>query len=113
MSIESIPVSPIRPIRTNVTLTCTIVLGPVVDIPVTVNIQLNDSAGSLLTTNATTPLVSGSTHTTITTVTISSFGRDQSGVYTCRATISSTSSYLSGSRPLSATAKVTVGKLFT
>ena len=107
MSVSSNPVSPIRPIGSNVTLTCTVELqSPAVDVPVTVNVQMSDPAGSPLTT---TPLsVSGSTYTT--TSMISSFSREQSGLYTCRASISSTFSSLSDSRPQYAVTKVTVGE---
>ena len=56
------------------------------DVPVTVNINLSDPAGRTLTT--TTPAVSGSTHTT--TAMISSFGRNQSGIYACKVNTSTT-----------------------
>ena len=97
--IASNQTNPIRPIGSAVSLTCIVELNLAVDIPVIVNIQLRDPAGRILTT--TTPSVSGSTYTT--TATISSFGRERSGEYTCRASIGS-------SRSWSATKKVTVGK---
>ena len=82
--------SPIRP-GFDVTLTCTVILrsGPEIDIPLTVTMLLSrtDPAGSPLTT--TTPSMSGSTYTS--TAMVSSFRRDQSGNYTCTATVSSTS----------------------
>ena len=89
------------------TLTCTADLDPAIDIPVTVNIQLRDPAGRTLTT--TTPSVSGSTYSSM--ATISSFGRDQSGLYTCSATVSPSppSSFLSGSSSRSGTLRVTTG----
>ena len=42
---------------------------------------------------------------------VSSFGRDQSGVYNCTATVSSTSSFITDSDPQFRTARVTVGRL--
>jgi hypothetical protein len=74
----------VRPIGSTVTLTCMADFDPAIDVPVSVNIQLSDPAGRTLTT--TTPSVSGATFTT--TATISSFGRNDSGVYTCTATVS-------------------------
>ena len=100
MHIVSNQTNPIRPIGSAVLLTCTVELSLAVDVPVTVNnIHLSDPAESSLTT--TTPSVSGSTYTT--TATISSFGREQSGTYTCTVSIGSSGSW-------SATKKVTVGK---
>ena len=81
-------------------------LSPAVDVPVTVNVQLTEPAGSPLT--ITTPSMSGSIYTS--TAMVSSFGRDQSGVYTCTATVNSTSSFLTDSESQSGTARVTVGK---
>ena len=102
MHIASNQTNPIRPIGSAVTLTCTVTLSEIVDVSVTVNIQMSDPAGSPLTT--TTPSVTGFTYT-ITTM-ISSFGREQSGFYTCRVGISGSS------RSWSVTKKVTVGEKF-
>ena len=52
----------------------------------------------------------GSTTTYTSTAMVSSFGRDQSGVYTCTATVSSASSFITDSGSQSGTAIVTVGK---
>jgi hypothetical protein len=97
-----------HPIGSTVTLTCMADLDPAIDIPVTVNIQLSDPAGRTLTT--TTPSVSGVTFTT--TATISSFGRNNSGVYTCSAAISPSPSnrFLFSSSSQSETLSVTYGK---
>ena len=106
--------SPIQPVGSDVTLTCAVMLssGPEIDIPLTVTTMLSrtDPAGTPLTT--TTPSMSGSTYTS--TAMVSSFGRDQSGVYTCTATVSSTSStsFLTDSSG-SDTARVTVGEYCT
>ena len=105
--LTSDPSSPVRPVGVaNVTMTCTVELSPVVDVPVTVNIQLSDPAGRTLTT--TTPTVSGSSYTAIATV--NSFGRDESGNYTCTANITSSSLFLTNSRSKSTMAHVTVGE---
>ena len=98
----------IRPVGSSVTLTCMADLDPAIDVPVTVNIELSDPAGSPLT--ATTPSVlSGSTYASMATIT--SFGRDQSGLYTCSATVSPSppNSFLSGSSSRSGTLRVTTG----
>ena len=98
----------VRPIGSTVTLTCMADLHPAIDVPVTVNIQLNDPAGGTLT--ATTPSVSGSTYSSM--ATISSFGRDESGVYTCSATVtpSPPNSFISDSTLQSVTLRVTTGE---
>ena len=107
---SSIP-NPIPPFGSNVTLTCTVELSPAVDIPVNVNIQLSDPAEDPL---ATTPLsVSGSNHTT--TAMITSFGRSDSGVYTCRATVNSvsTNTFISDSNIESHSMRVTTGEMLS
>ena len=108
MTITGDPVSPIRPVGSEVTLTCTVVLNPAVDVPVTVNTVWTGPAG-FMTTNTAQPVM-GSTTTYTSTAMVSSFGRDQSGNYTCTATVSSTSLYLTDSRSQSGTARITVGK---
>ena len=85
--------------------------GPEIDIPLNVNFELlrMNPAGSPLTT---TPLsVTGSTHITI--AMISSFGRSDSGVYTCRAAVSSasTNTFISDSNTESHSTRVTTGKI--
>ena len=98
----------VRPIGSTVTLTCMADLDPAIDVPVTVNIQLSDPAGSPLTT--TTPLVSGAIYSSM--ATISSFGRNQSGIYTCFATVSPSppNSFLSESSIQTETLRVTTGE---
>ena len=100
------PVSPIHP-GSDVTLTCTVELDPAVDIPVIVNAVLTGPDG-FMTTNTAQPVM-GSTTTYTSTVVVSSFGRDQSGVYTCTAAVSSTSSLISSSMQTTS-ARVTTGK---
>ena len=105
ISVVSDPVSPIHPIGSDVILTCTVELSPTVDISVVVNIQMTDSTGYLLTT--TTPSVSGSMY--ISTASVGSFGRAQSGLYTCTVTVSPISSFFS-TISQSATVIVSIGK---
>ena len=105
-SVTSNPASPIRPIGSAVTLICTIVLSPAIDVPVTVNIILSDPAGSPLIT--TTPSVSGSNYTS--TAIVNSFEREDSGFYMCRTSISSTFPFIRDSNPKSVASKVTVGE---
>ena len=88
-------------------LTCTVELSPAVDVPVTVNTVWTGPDG-FMTTN-TAQSVMGSNTTYISTAMVSSFGRNQSGDYTCTATVSSTSSFLTNSMGSSST-RVTVGK---
>ena len=59
----------------------------VVNIPVSVDVQLINPAGRSLSTS-TPPSESGSNYTT--TAMISSFGSGESGTYQCRATVSAT-----------------------
>ena len=105
--VESDPASPVRPIGSDVTFTCTVELSPAVDVPVIINVQLTNPAGNPLTTTS-TPLLSGSIHTS--TAMVSSFGRNQSGNYTCTATVSSPFLFFTDSGPQSTTIKVTVGE---
>ena len=104
---SSDPVSPI-PVGSDVTLTCIVELSPAVNIPVTGNVQLTDPTGSLLST--TTLLVSGSTFPS--TAMISSFGSDQSGVYTCTASVSSTSQFVTQSSSRSGIVRLTGGDYY-
>ena len=98
--------SPIRPVGSVVTLTCTVELSPAVDVPVTVNTVWTGPSGFM--TSDTTQSIRNATNYT-TTAMISSFGRDQSGVYTCTVTVSSMSPLLTSSSG-SAMAKATVGE---
>ena len=99
----------VHPVGSSVTLTCMADLDPAIDVPVTVNIQLRDPAGRILTTTA--PSVSGSAYSSM--ATISSFGRGQSGLYTCSATVSPSppNSFLSDSSSRSETLRVTTGEM--
>ena len=91
-----------------VTLTCTVTLSLAVN-DVTVNTVWTGPDGFMITNTA--QPVMGSTTTYTSSAMVSSFGRDQSGVYTCTATVSSTSSFLTNSSQMSGTARVTVGTM--
>ena len=106
---SSIP-NPIPPFGSDVTLTCAVELNPAVDVPVTVNTVLTNPAGFVNTSTA-QPVV-GSMTNYATTSMISSFGRSNSGMYACRATISltSTNEYISNSNTEFHSVRVTTGK---
>ena len=110
VTMTSDPVSPIQPVGSDVTLTCTVELtmSPAMDVPVTVN-TVWTGPDRFMATNTAQPIMERTTTYTSTAM-VSSFGRDQSGVYTCTANVSSTSSLIVGSGSQSGSARVTVGK---
>ena len=112
VTVTSDPISPIRPIGSNVTVNCTVELSPAVDVPVTVNTVWTGPDG-FMTTNTAQPVILENTTTYSSTAVVSSFGRDQSGVYNCTATIKSMnmSEFLSDSESLSGRMNITVGQL--
>ena len=85
MVITSSPVSPIRPVGSNVILTCSVELSPLLDVPVTVTAQISGPSGVTITPLTNSVMESTGRYTS--TGMISSFVRDQSGEYTCRATV--------------------------
>ena len=111
MLTSSIP-NPIPPFGSNITLTCTVDLTSIlkIDIPLNVTFKLSrtDPPGPALIN--TPPSVSGYTHTT--TAVIRSFGRSDSGVYTCRANVGprSPNSFITDSRPASDSEQITTGE---
>ena len=107
MTITSDPVSPIRPVGSTVTLTCTVVFSTAVNVEVDVNTAWTGPDG-FMTTNTAQPVME-STTTYTSTAMVSSFGRNQSGNYTCTATVSLTSSLISSSMG-SMSGRITVGK---
>ena len=98
----------VRPIGSPVTLTCTVDLSTAVDVPVTVNAQLSAPAGVTIT-SVTNSVMENTTRYTSTAM-VESFGRIQSGEYTCTATIASSNSFLSSSSSRSGTLRVTTGE---
>ena len=106
--------NPIQPVGSDVTLTCvsTVDLSPSVDVPTILNIVLTGPLGSV---DETMQPVTRMTSTYNSTVTINSFGSDQSGNYSCFASItlmnSSKSMYIIDSNNIiSEMVFVTVGK---
>ena len=108
MTITSVPLSPVRPVGFDVTVTCAVNSSPMVDIPVTVVTEWTGPAG-FVTTNTAQPVVGNATLYT-STVIISSFSRDNSGIYTCRATITTRNPFVRDSVTLSSY-RVTVGEI--
>ena len=107
MTVTSIPHSPIRPVGSAVTVTCAVELSSMVDIPVTVVIEWTGPAG-FMTIDTAQPVSVGYTSMAI----ISPFGRNNSGIYTCRVTVSSASlNTFVRESVTSSSARVTVGKI--
>ena len=94
----------------SVTLTCTVELNPVIDVPVTVNAVWSGPDGFMITNAAQRVMGSNTTYTS--TAMVRSFGREQSGVYTCAATINPVSPnlFLIVSIQMQVRARVTAGK---
>ena len=105
--------NPIPPFGSDVTLTCTVTVesNTSVDVPVTVNIVWHTPEG--FTRASTAQPVMGSSTNYVATYMISSFGRSNSGLYICSATVrlTSTNAYISDSSTVSHTVRVTTGKL--
>ena len=95
----------VRPVGSAINMTCNIELSPVVNIPVTVITVWTGPAG-FMTTTTTQSIMGNYTSTAV----IGSFGRDESGAYTCTATATTTSSFLRNSASHSGTATITVGE---
>ena len=110
MSVTSTPSSPVNDVISTVTVNCVVELNPsVMESELSllmVSAQLLRD-GTPLTLNG--PTVSGTTFTY--TRRFESFGRSDSGNYTCNATVEPipTLTYLNGSAPLANTARVTIG----
>ena len=98
--------SPIRPFGSNVSLTCTVELTSAVDVLVTVNTVWTGPAGVILYPTHT---VMDRFNIHISTATVGSFTRNDSGNYTCMASANSTSVFLSESTSKSSTINLTVG----
>lgn len=89
----------------SVTLKCTVLeLSPSAGVQVTVSTEWTGPDG-FMATNLSQPVMGNTT----TTVVLSSFGRDQSGEYTCTATVNSMSPFIISSVLSSSTTRVTVG----
>ena len=93
VNISSDPVGPVLPFGSAVTLTCTVELSPAGYVPVTVNTVWTGPDGFMTNTSTAQPVMGSNTAYT-SVVVVSSFGRNQSGNYTCTATVSSTTPFL-------------------
>ena len=109
MNVSSSRQNPIRPIGSDVSLNCIVELSPAVDVQVTVNTVWTGPAGFMVTSIAQPVVGSNTSHAS--TVMVSSFGRDQSGSYNCRATVrlSYWSQFISGRGSNYGTMRVTIG----
>ena len=93
--------NPISPIGSHIILVCTVELSPAVDIPVTVSTVWTGPNGEFFHSD---PEAIMENHTVYTsTVTISSFGREQSGNYTCTASVNSSTLFVDDSNSTSNT----------
>ena len=106
VTVSSTPSSPIIA-GSNLSVICTVELIQYVDVGLTVNLVLIGPPG--VTLSPTDPVME-STSRYISTATVSSFGRQQSGEYICRATVSSDTLMTSGME-ISGMGRITVGKL--
>ena len=107
VSVTSDPVSPIQPVGSAVALTCTVELSPAVVTlaNLTVTTVWTGPAG-FNATNTAQPVM-GNTTTYISTAMVSSFGRNDSGYYSCKSNITSNSL---ASRSINDKVRLTVGK---
>ena len=113
MSITSNKVSPIRPIGSDVTLTCTVELSPLVDVPVIVTTVWMGPNGFRTTLRTSQPEMGSNTSYT-SAVTVGTFGRMQSGQYTCAAQVISSKNsqyYTTNNATVYGAAQVTVGEM--
>jgi hypothetical protein len=97
-------------VESSVSLICTVELSPFVDVPVTVNSEWSGPDG-FMTTNTAQPVTGGLTiiYTSTAMVNSSRSGRNQSGNYTCKATVRAMSSSLNDGVGHSSS-RVVVGK---
>ena len=100
----------IQPFGSAVTMTCTVELSPVVNVQMIVTTVWTGPAGFMTTKTAQS--VMGSTTNYTSTAMVSSFRRNESGVYSCSATATTTSPFLRSSASHSGTTRITVGKRF-
>ena len=115
LNVISDPPSPIRPIGSRVSLNCSCDIAPnlpaeYIDIGVLVSISLRDPSGTLLSATVTVhaPLVYGTVYTS--SAVINSFGRDQSGIYNCTASVNSSPFIIV--RKVSTLKRITTGNNF-
>ena len=107
--ITNTPASPICPIGSTVTLTCTVDLSPLVDIPVNVTAQISGPMGITVFPVANSVMESNTRYTS--TATVGPFGRNHSGEYTCLANIRlvTANSFIIGGTGVTGMDRITVG----
>ena len=105
VTVASNSVNPIRPVGSDVTLTCIVMLSAAVDVPVTVNTVWSRPAGFRMYRSSI-----GNNTLQASTIIVKSFGRNNSGVYNCTATINSSTVLLNISDSSFGTLRVTTGK---
>ena len=108
MTITSNPVSPIRPVGSNVTLTAIIVISSSVDALVTVYTRWTGPNDYEISSTAQPVLGSRVNYTSM--VEVVRFDRDKSGVYNCTATIRFTAPFITEGNSLTGTLRVGVGE---
>lgn len=105
--------NPVRPIGSTVNLICIVhmELGLAVDVPVMLTIKWTGPDG-FTATNTSRPSMGGTAASNTSRVVFSSFGREQSGIYTCTAILSSSSTnlYLINTSTTPESIHVTTGK---
>ena len=111
MTIQSDPTSPVTP-GSDVTINCTVELGPVVMTSelslLMVDAQLSRDG---ITLNLSSLTISGTTFTF--TIVVRLFGRNDSGNYSCAASVKPNSSYLTENMTLiSGSMNILIGKLY-
>ena len=107
----------IRPVGSRVNLNCSCDIAPNlpaeyidIGITVTMSISLRDPSGRLSAITSAKPAPSVAGNVYIITAVISSFGRDQSGVYICTASVRASSSFIIG-RERSIEKHITAGNI--
>ena len=109
MTLTSSTPSPVQPIGSVVNLTCIVHIMDAMDISVTLK-AIWTGPGEFVTINTSQPILESSTTYTSRAM-ISSFGRNESGKYTCTAGLSSASTnlYVINSSATSSFIRVTTG----
>ena len=79
-----------------------------VNVPVTVVTEWTGPAGFIINNTAQSIMSSIINYTS--TIAVDSFGRDESGIYTCEATATTTSTFLKDSASHNGTFRITVGE---
>ena len=105
MTVASNSDNPIRPVGSDVTLTCSVELAAAVDVAVTVNTEWSGPDVFRMSREE-----MGTNTIQASTITVTSFGRNHSGVYRCTATITSSNVLLSISDSRTGTLRATTGE---